>query len=228
MFEFTIREKDFLNGFLKLMSDYVNKSYKFTMTYLSNPTLADYRENERLILIVINKSVYQNLYSFLRLNDGNMQFSAFSCLAEAIYSMRLYSVLYSTPEYMHRFITSADFSLDECEYEILENKSSVNSNNEEFSLREFYNGVRGINHFKLKNSSISAQVHENNIYLGLSNGKAISDALQNEVRKNLIGAYLSLSKHTRQFFNGGLDRELEELEDSLYSMFLDYVKKFSV
>ena len=37
MFEFTIRENDFLNGFLDLLSEYVNKSYKFTMSYLTSP-----------------------------------------------------------------------------------------------------------------------------------------------------------------------------------------------
>lgn len=80
MFEFTIKDKDILNVFLKKFSDFVNRSYKFTMTYLSNPMLADFRENERLILISVNKSVYQNMYSFLRLNDSHMQYAAFACL----------------------------------------------------------------------------------------------------------------------------------------------------
>ena len=61
MFEFTIKDKDVLNDFLKKFSDFVNKSFKFTMAYLSNPILADFKENERLILISINKSVYQNM-----------------------------------------------------------------------------------------------------------------------------------------------------------------------
>ena len=68
MFEFTIRENALLNEFKDLFSDYVNKAYKFTMSYISNPILADFRENERLILIVINKSVFQNLYSFIKMN----------------------------------------------------------------------------------------------------------------------------------------------------------------
>ena len=57
MFEFTIRENDFLNGFLNLLSEYVNKSYKFTMSYLTSPLLSDVRESERLVLLVVNKSV---------------------------------------------------------------------------------------------------------------------------------------------------------------------------
>ena len=71
MFEFTIRENDFLNGFLDLLSDYVNKSYKFTMSYLTSPLLSDVRESERLVLLVVNKSVFQNMYSFIKLNDSN-------------------------------------------------------------------------------------------------------------------------------------------------------------
>ena len=40
-------------------------------------------------------------------------------------------------------------------------------------------------------------------------------------------AYLSLSKHNKLFFNGGIDDTLEELEDKLYAKFLDYIRKFS-
>ena len=93
MFEFTIRENDFLNGFLDLLSEYVNKSYKFTMSYLTSPLLSDVRESERLVLLVVNKSVFQNMYSFIKLNDSNMQFASFSCLETAVNSMRLYNVL---------------------------------------------------------------------------------------------------------------------------------------
>ena len=100
MFEFTIREKDLLNDFLHQLSEYVNRSYKFTMTFLSSPELSQLRENERLILIAINKSVYQNLYSFLRLNDSHLQYAAFSCLEKAVYAMRLYRVLALYPDYL--------------------------------------------------------------------------------------------------------------------------------
>lgn len=226
MFEFTIREKNLLNEFLAMFTDYVNKSYKFTMGYIANPVLASYRENERLILIVINKSVYQNLYSFLKLNDSNMQFAAFSCLEGAVNAMRLYQVLSVNQNNLHDYITNPDFSLDKCELEILEKKEEYD-NSEEFSLREFSKGLHKINTFEYKNSSISTQISDNSIYLGLSCGKTISDELQNEVRKNLVGAYLSLQKHTKMFFNGGIDSELEEIEDNIYAKFLEYIKKFS-
>lgn len=227
MFEFSIKDKDVLNDFLKKFSAYVNKSFKFTMTYLSNPMISDYKENERLILISINKSVYQNLYSFLRLNDGNMQYSAFSCLETAIYAIRLYYILASNQNYMHDFITKQDFSLDYYEYEVAEKQKDQEIKEEEFSVKEFYFGLHKVNSFELKNSSISTQIIDQNVYLGLSCGKEVSDELQNEVRKNLIGAYLSLNKHTKMFFNGGLDQELEDLEDELNAVFFEYIKKFS-
>lgn len=227
MFEFTIKESALLNEFKSLLTDYVNKAYKFTMSYISNPVLADYRENERLILIVINKSVFQNLYSFLKLNESNMQFASFSCLETAVNSMRLYHILASNPDYMHSYITDEDFSLDKCEFEILEKQESYEQNSEEFSLREFSKGIHKMNTFELKNSSISTQIVDNNIYLGLSCGKNLSDDLQNEIRKNIIGAYLSLQMHTKMFFNGGIDSELEEIEDNIYAKFLEYIKKFS-
>ncbi len=227
MFNFTIRECEFLNSFKDLFTEYVNKAYKFTMTYVSNPILAQYRENERLILIVINKSVFQNLYSFIKLNESNMQFASFSCLENAVHSMRLYHVLSSNPDYMHWYITQPDFCLNDCENEIIENKKKYDNTSEEFSLREFYYGILKMNTFELKNSAISSQIMDGNVYLGLSCGDTLSDDLQHEVRKNLIGAYLALQKHVKMFFNGGVDEELEKIEDEMYGMFLEYIKKFS-
>lgn len=227
MFEFTIKESKLLNEFLSLFSEYVSKSYKFTMSYVANPVLKECQDNERLIFIVINKSVFQNLYSFLKLNDSNMQFSAFSCLENAVSAMRLYHVLSVNSNYMNSYITSPDFSLDDCENELLEKQDKYIENTEEFSLREFYNGIHKLNNFENKNLSISSQVVDNNVYLGLSCGKKVSDDLQNEVRKNIVGAYLSLQKHNQMFFNGGIDSELEDIEDKIYVKFLEYIKKFS-
>lgn len=227
MFEFTIKENELLNEFKKLFDNYVSKSYVFTMKFLSNPTLAQYRDNERLALIVVNKSVYQNLYSFVKLNDSNMQLAAFSCLEAAVNSMRLYSVLVSNPKYLHDFITDSEFSLENVEKEIDDNRNEYDHSLEEFSLKEFSSGLHMLNTFELKNSSIGSHIFDNNIYLGISCGKSISDALQDEVRKNYVGAYLSLQKHAKMFFNGGIDNELEGLEDELYAKFLEYVKKFS-
>ena len=227
MFQFTIKDRDILNDFLKKYSEFVNKSFKFTMTYLSNPALTDYRENERLILISVNKSVYQNLYSFLRLNDSNMQYAAFACLENAVYAIRLYNILVTNPGYMHDFITKPDFSLDFYEYEVDQKNKDKEIKGEEFSVKEFYFGLHRVNTFELKNSSISTQIIDKNVYLGLSCGREVSDELQDEVRKNLIGAYLSLSKHTKMFFNGGRDKELDDIEDEVNAAFFEYIKKFS-
>ena len=229
MFEFTIKDKDVLNDFLKKFSGFVNKSFKFTMAYLSNPILADFKENERLILISINKSVYQNIYSFLHLNNSNMQYAAFACLESAVYAIRLYNILVLNPSYMHDYITKPDFSLDYYEYEVAEKDKNkkLKEGEEEFSVKEFYFGLHRVNTFELKNSSILTQIVDQNVYLGLSCGKELSDELQDEVRKNLIGAYLSLSKHTKMFFNGGLDEELEKIEDEVNAAFFEYIKKFS-
>ena len=227
MFEFTIKECEFLNEFKNLFSSYVNKAYQFSMKYLVNPVLSDYRENERLVLIVINKSIFQNLYSFIKLNDSNMQFSAFSCLENAVDSMRLFHVLINNPNYMHEYITKPDFSMEFCEAEIADEQIDFDANKEQFSLKEFSNALHMINSFKLKNTVISSQIIDNNVFLGLSCGKTVSDDLQNEVRKNLIGAYLSLQIHTKMFFNGGIDSDLEDVEDELYAKFLEYVKLFS-
>ena len=229
MFEFTIKDKDVLNDFLKKFSDFVNKSFKFTMAYLSNPILAEFQENERLILISINKSVYQNLYSFLHLNNSNMQYAAFACLENALRGIRLYNALALNPEYLHDYITSPDFSLEAAEQEQEEKRQQkeYKDTEEPFSVRGFCEGLHQFNTFVLKSPAISSQLHNKNVFLGLSCGKELSDELQNEVRKNMAGAYLSLSLHTKLFFNGGIDEEMEDFEDEIHEMFMTYLKNFS-
>ena len=72
MFKYTVDNSELLTEFMEMFSKYLNKSYKFTMHNIANPLYSDYKDNERLILIALNKSVYQNMYSFLRLTESNM------------------------------------------------------------------------------------------------------------------------------------------------------------
>lgn len=225
MFEFTINEAELLNGFLRDFSAYVNKSYKFTMKFLAGPERSDFSENDKLVLISVNKSVYQNLYSFLRLNDSHMQYAAFSCLESAVYAMRLFSVIAPYTEYRYKFLTDPEFSLTECEDELADDEGEYDESVEHFSLKEFCEGIHRVNTFELKTASISSQLNEGNVYLGLSCGKTLSAELQDEVRKNLIGAFVALSKYARMFESDGVDEELKALEDGLYERFLEYLRK---
>ena len=228
MFSFTIKNSGFLNEFYSLFKDYLNKSYKYSMTYLSNPLLSEYNDNERLVLIVLNKSVYQNMLSFLKLNDSNMQFASLSCLENAVNTIRLYNVLVYSDINLHSFITESDFSLEDAEKKIMEETNEYKENfEEEFSLREFSVALKKLNSFEYKNAVFSSQINDGNIYLGLACGVDLSDILQDEVRKNLIGAYLSLQKHTKMFFNGGIDEASEEAEEKIYQKFLEYIKIYS-
>lgn len=228
MFNFSINNNKFLNEFYDLFKSYLNKSFKFSMNYVINPQFADYKENERLVLIVVNKSVFQNMLSFVKLNDSNMQFAAFSCLETAVNSIRLYRVLVNNPEYMHSFITKEDFSMEIAETEIADKTTEYVANaQEEFSLKEFSCALKKLNRFVFKNSTIASQLVDNNIYLGVGCGETLSTDLQNEVRKNLVGAYLSLQMHNKMFFNGGIDSAYEELEDEIYGKFLEYIKLYS-
>lgn len=225
MFEFTINEAELLNGFLRDFSAYVNKSYKFTMKFLAGPERSDFSENDKLVLISVNKSVYQNLYSFLRLNDSHMQYAAFSCLESAVYAMRLFSVIAPYTEYRYKFLTDPEFSLTECEDELAGDEGEYDESVEHFSLKEFCEGIHRVNTFELKTASISSQLNEGSMYFGLSCGKTLSAELQDEVRKNLIGAFVALSKYARMFESDGVNEELKALEDGLYERFLEYLRK---
>ena len=157
MFEFTIKEAEFLNEFKAKISDYINKSYKFTMSYLASPIVCDFRDNERLILISINKSVYQNLYSFMHLNDNNMQYAAFACLENALYAMRLYYALATSPDNMHTYITTSDFSLKEFESREEKEEKEYSETEEQFSIKAFGESLHLFNTFEMKSPSISSQ-----------------------------------------------------------------------
>lgn len=229
MFEFTIKNADILNKFTAKTREYINKTYKHTMGYLADGNVCRFTDNERLILIAINKSVYQNLYSFLHLNDSNMQFAAFSCLETAVYAMKLYAVLAENPEYLQDYADNPDFSLEECEAALSkdEEEEEYDENTEQFSLKEFYNSLHIINTFGEKKYSIFPQVNGGSIYLGLSSGDVLSEELENEVRKNIIGAYLSLSKHVEIFSKSVSDKKIEKLEREIYELFIEYLKKYS-
>lgn len=141
MFAYTIREAAFLTSFKEKLRQYINKSYKYTMQFLASPVVNDYHDNERLVLIAVNKSVYQNLYSFMHLNESNMQYAAFACLENALYAMRLYNALVLNPDYLHTYITSPDFSLEEAEREQDEKQQADPEKAEQFSVREFYHSL---------------------------------------------------------------------------------------
>jgi hypothetical protein len=63
--------------------------------------------------------------------------------------------------------------------------------------------------------------------MGLSNGNELSDELQDKVRGYMISMYRALSSHNELFFNGGIDKDIEELEGKIYSKFMDYIRLYA-
>ena len=118
-------------------------------------------------------------------------------------------------------ISTAFFTAIELEREEANDPEAI-----EFSVKEFCEGLRRLNSFELKNASVASQLRDGNLYLGLASGSPVSDELQHEVRKNLIGAYHSLNRHMKLFFNGGLNEELEDMENSLDEKYLAYLRNY--
>lgn len=226
MFTFTIENAEFLNDFYKLFKNYVRSMYGFTAQYLIEPTIMEeYKEQEKLTLILINKSIYQNIFNMTAQLDNNMIFSALSCLENALYNIRLYKVLKTNRNNLYKYMTDEYFDLRRCE-EIVDKNTDIKDKNE-FSIKDFYKDMKRTNRFQNIKEILPAQINDGNLYMGLSNGKELSEDLQNKVRGYLISMYRALSAHNELFFNGGIDKDIEEIEGKIYRKFMDYIRLYA-
>ncbi len=226
MFTFTIENSEFLNDFYKEFKEYVRSLYGYTAQFLINPTLMEeYKEQEKLTLILINKSIYQNVFNMMAQLDNNMVFSSMSCLENALYNIRLFKALKINRHNLYKYMTDEYFDLKKCE-EIAEKNTDFKDKNE-FSVKDFYNEVKKHNRFDDIKIIMPAQIHEGSLYMGLSNGNELSDKLQDKIRGYIISMYRALSSHNDLFFNGGIDKEAEEIEGSIYRKFMDYIRYYA-
>lgn len=226
MFTFSIDNSDFLNSFYMDFKEYVKSSYNFSAKFLVNPTLMEkYKEQEKITLILINKSIFQNIFNMLAQLDNNMVFSSLSCLENALYNIRLFNVLKSNQNNLYKYITNDDFDLAECEA-IIERNTEVEQKHE-FSVVDFYKEIKKTNRFTEINRILPAQIHNGNIYMGLSNGNELSDKLQDLIRGYIAATYEALSIHNHMFFNGGIDENAEEVDGKMFKKFMEYVKIYS-
>ena len=49
----------------------------------------------------------------------------------------------------------------------------------------------------------------------------------NYLDKLCLHLQFAMQIHTKQFFNGGIDKEFEKLEDEISTKFLEYIKLYS-
>ncbi len=226
MFEFTIENKDFLNDFYREMKEYVKNSYAFTAKFLINPTLMEnYKEQEKLALILLNKSIYQNIFNTMCQLDNNMIFSAMSCLENALYNIRLFYVLKLNKNNLYKYMTDEFFDLKKCED--IADKNTDFEEKTDFSIIDFYKDVKRNNRFEDIKAILPLEIVDGNLYMGLSNGNQLSEKLENKVRGYMVSMYRALNLHNQMFFNGGLDPEFEEIEGRIYRKFMDYVRYYA-
>ncbi len=225
MFNFTIQNADFLNDFYFEFKEYIKIAYAFSAKYLINPALMEnYKEQEKLTLILLNKSIYQNMFNTIAQFDNNMIFSALSCLENALYNIRLFYVLKINQNNLYKYMTDEYFDLKKCE-EIADRNTDIKERNE-FSVKDFYKEIKKNNRFEDIKEIMPAQINGDNLYIGLSNGRELSVKLQDKVRGYVISMYKALSFHNQMFFNGGIDKDFEELEGRIYRKFMEYIKLY--
>lgn len=226
MFEFTIKNREFLNDFYMEFKEYVRNAYGFTAKFLITPALMEqYKEQEKLTLILINKSVYQNIFNMMAQLDNNMVFSSLSCLENALYNIRLYHALKINKNNLYKYMTDEYFDLKKCE-EIAERNTELKDKNE-FSVIDFYNDIKSKNRFEDIKSILPQEINDGSLYMGLSNGNELSEKLQDKIRGYIISMYRALDYHNQMFFNGGIDADTEEIEGKIYKKFMDYVRMYA-
>lgn len=226
MFTFTIDNADFLNDFYKDLKEYVKESYNFSAKYLINPELMEkYLDHEKATLIIINKSVFQNIFNILTQLDNNMVFSSLSCLETALYNIRLFKVLKSNQNNLYKYIKDEDFDLLKCE-NIIDRNTDVEKT-QEFSVLDFYCHIKNINRFKDISTILPEQINNGNLYMGLSNGNELSKELQNKIKGYMVSIYKALNAHNQMFFNGGLDKHFEDTDGKMFKKFMDYVHLYA-
>ena len=175
MFEFTIENKDFLNDFYREMKEYVKNSYAFTAKFLINPTLMEnYKEQEKLALILLNKSIYQNIFNTMCQLDNNMIFSAMSCLENALYNIRLFYVLKLNKNNLYKYMTDEFFDLKKCED--IADKNTDFEEKTDFSIIDFYKDVKRNNRFEDIKAILPLEIVDGNLYMGLSNGNQLKSS----------------------------------------------------
>lgn len=225
MFTYTIENSEFLNDFYKEIKNYIKESYGFSAKFLINPTLMEeYNEQEKITLILINKSIFQNLFNMFTQIDNHMIFSALPCLENAVYNIRLFKVLKLNRNNLYKYIKDEDFDLIKME-EILDKNTDV-QNTQEFSLTDFYKEIKKINRFSDITRIAPSQICNGSLYMGMSNGDELSTELENSIRGYMVSAYKSLNIHNQMFFNGGLDENFEETDGRLFKMFMEYVRSY--
>ena len=226
MFEFTIENSEFLNEFYREFKVYVKNSYTFTARFLITPELMEqYKEQEKLTFILINKSIYQNIFNMMAQLDNNMIYSAMSCLENALHNIRLYHVLKINKNNLYKYMTDEYFDLEKCEEFISKNTDIKDKN--EFSVIDFYKDIKSKNRFEDIKSILPLEIHEGSLYMGLSNGNELSEKLQDKVRGYIVSMYRALDFHNQMFFNGGIDQDTEEIEGEIYKMFMEYVRIYA-
>ena len=223
MFKYTIDNAQFLNEFYADIKTYIKESYSFSAKFLINPTLMEqYNEQEKITLILLNKSIFQNLFNVFAQLDNHMVFSALSCLEYAIYNIRLFKVLKLNHNNLYKYIKDENFDLLKME-QIIENNTDI-ENKQEFSLQDFHKEIKKLNEFNDICRIAPEQILDGNLYMGLSNGKELSSELQNSIRGYMVSAYKILNIHNQMFFNGGLDESFEETDGRLFKKFMEYVR----
>ena len=226
MFEFTIKNSGFLNDFYLELKKYVRSSYAYTAGFLITPELTEqYKEQEKLTLILLNKSIYQNIFNMMAQLDNNMVYSALSCLENALYNIRLFYVLKINRNNLYKYMTDEYFDLKKCEEIAAKNTDFKDKN--EFSVIDFYIDVKKSNRFEDIKSILPLEIVDGSLYMGLSNGNELSEKLQDKIRGYMISMYRALDFHNQMFFNGGIDKDTEEIEGRIYKKFMDYIRMYA-
>ncbi len=245
---FDIEHGTFLNEFYEKLRIFSKDSYRHTTECLvSNEGSALFGKDNIPTYLIINKAIFQNLFSFYNLIDSKMFFPACNCLRAFLESNRLFRAVVIDEQFRSEYIENSN-----CDFWRVYDNRFMQGNiiklleNSENESRQRAHGiiigdVNLTNHYLTKNSPISelhselskwchlnnynlllpTHITDSKFYLGIETDMSNRN-IQNLLKKYIEGAYWLLTSHLELF---GEFIMLEDFEITPETM-LEYAKKY--
>jgi len=243
--KFTVENSEFFNTFYNNVFEYAELLHGKINSFIKEDPeglfVHFFKQKEIALLLLMNKSFFQNVYSFFELNKKNLYFSSFNCLRTAIENMRLTRVFYLYDDFRKEYSNNTVYSGDEPEYRFMQKQIIKKLEQEENELRsqdKIPLCSTLLNHRFTKNSAISRCYSELSKWIHLLNSNLLLSTIRDRIDLSLEMeathymqefvlkytecVYIMLSLHSSLFIF--YDKELSDKENKVHDLYSNYIK----